>query len=134
MGNKVFLSQEKPPIYEACAKQFGVNWNNGIIFTYGDVVHCKIKVSPRKLVHEKVHVEQQLSYGVEEWWERYLKDATFRLEQELEAYRAEIAWIKPNVHNLAEKRRMLSEIVTSLSSYIYGNLLTSQQAKELLGL
>ena len=125
------LSKEKPPIYEACAKKFGVNWKRGIIFTYGDTVHCRNTPSDQKLAHEQIHVNQQLSYGVKEWWSRYLEDVEFRLSQEVEAYRAEYKWIKKNVKSYLQREK-INQIVSDLSGYIYGNIVSSEEARNLI--
>jgi len=126
-------SKEKPPIYERCHKQFGVNWKEGVIFTYGDTIHCKYKIPKQKIAHEKVHIRQQLAYGVEEWWNRYFTDEDFRLEQEIEAYKEEIKWIRKNIKGLFDMRKRIGKIVKDLSSSMYGNITTKEEVIKLLG-
>lgn len=126
------FSKEKPPVYEACHEKFGVSWSNGIIFTYGDTIHCKFKLHPQKIAHESVHVKQQLEYGVEKWWERYLIDEQFRLEQELQAYGAETIWIQKNVRDFKDQVRRIEDIVKDLSSFTYGNIISAEEARQLL--
>lgn len=96
-------SKEKPPVYDRCVEQFGVDWRKGVIITYGDTIHCRWKIKEPKLTHEKTHIQQQLEYGVEEWWNRYFIDEKFRLDQELEAYLNEIEWIKKHIWDLNRK-------------------------------
>lgn len=129
---KVYKSQEKPPIYDECVARFGADWDRGTIFTYGDTIHCKYKISKAKEVHERVHVKQQLDFGVENWWFRYFEYPEFRLQEELAAYQAEVAYVKKFEHNLKEKMRLLHNIAVDFSSPLYGNLMTFEEAKQLL--
>lgn len=125
-------SKQKPPIYDRLVEKFGINWSTGIIITYGDTVHCRYKISNAKVAHEKTHIKQQAAYGVEAWWDRYIEDPAFRLSQEIEAYRNELNWIASHIHDLRLKRTLTDDILRDLSGYIYGNLVTVDQARKLL--
>ncbi len=81
-----FEHNEKPPIYEKCVEAFGVDWDKGVIFTYGNTIYSKFQIDPIKVSHEMIHVRQQSEIGKEIWWEKYLSDPKFRLDQEIEAY------------------------------------------------
>ncbi len=128
------FSKEKPPIYEQCAEQFGVKWKDRVIFTYGDTIHCKVKVKPQKIAHEKTHIKQQLEYGVEEWWRMYFFDSNFRLEQEVEAYKEEILWIRENIWNMKDRKARIEKVTRDLCSPMYGNIVNYKKAFKLLGL
>jgi len=123
-----------PPNYEEiCNVIPGVRGNEGIVFTYGDTVYSP---STTDLVdhlhqHESVHVNQQKQMGRDEWWAKYLVDADFRLQQEVQAYRVQ--------YNLVAKRRnwrnteaLLSSIARDLSGEMYGNMLTYEEARKLI--
>jgi hypothetical protein len=125
-------SHEKPEIYDLLKTNFGVNWNKGVIITYGDTIYCKWKVKEPKLTHEKVHIKQQKEMGVDEWWDKYLSDEQFRLQQELEAYKAEIEWIKENVKGFVLKDKMISKIIMDISSDMYGGIISFNKAKNKL--
>ena len=125
-----FIHEEKPSIYDRLHEVFGVEWDEGIIITYGDCVYCKYPIPPSKEVHEFVHVDQQLAYGVQKWWNRYITDPEFRLSQELEAYSTEVAWIKKNVKDRNEKFRMIRQICFDLSSPIYGRIISYKECHE----
>jgi len=127
-------SKEKPPVFQACVDKFGISWNGGVIFTYGDTIHCKFRVGPQKIAHEKVHIKQQFAYGVEAWWDRYLADEQFRLEQELEAYKAEISWVYTKCRYIGLRARIFDAIVADLSSFMYGKIVTPEEARKLLNL
>ncbi len=121
---------EKPPIYERCHKQFGVNWDDGIIFTYGDKIYCKYDIPEHFWIHEKTHITQQTDMGKDIWWERYFKDKDFRLSQELAAYKTQIEYIKENF-NRQQRREMERQIYKAMAEF-YGGMCTEKEAKKLL--
>ena len=122
------FSNEVPEIYKRCHDVFGVNWSKGVIITYGDTVYCKFDLPDYKIVHEEVHVVQQASVGPSFWWERYFADPSFRLQEELEAYRAEYKFIHKNVKDRNQKFKMLHEICTDLSGPMYGDIISYDDA------
>lgn len=110
----------------------------GVIFTYGDEVYIpEGGFLTRELVaHEGVHVAQQARYegGPAAWWTMYLADTRFRLEQELEAHRAEYReFLKEDPPpSRPRRRRLLKLVARRLAGPLYGNLVTLEQAKELI--
>jgi hypothetical protein len=131
--SKMKFSNEIPPVYDRLRARFGVDWDSGLIITYGDSVYSKRPVAPDFVVHESVHVRQQRDIGGPDiWYDRYIKDDKFRLSQELEAYRAQIKWIRDNVRDRNESFRMQRNIAMLLSSDMYGNLVTRSEAMRLL--
>ena len=131
---KIYFSKSKPPIYERCAEQFGVRWKDKVIFTYGDTIHCKNKVGKQKIAHETTHVNQQLEYGVKAWWERYFIDVDFRIEQEVEAYRNEIDWVRSKIWDMKNRKARIDHIIEDLCSPMYGSVVNYKKAIKLLGL
>ena len=126
------LSADKPPIYKRLKEVFGISWSNGIIITYGDTVHCKYMLNADKMVHEKVHTIQQTKMDKDLWWEKYISDPKFRLEQEVEAYKAEAHYIQKHIGDRNTRAKLLDCIYKDLSSSMYGNVVTYSGAKELL--
>lgn len=126
------ISTSKPKIYDEIIKHFDVDWERGLIITYGDTVYCKHPLDQQKIVHEQVHIDQQSEMGVEMWWRNYFIDPNFRLDQELEAYKYEVEWIRANVKDRNQKDRLISEICRVLASPIYGKLVTYTEARNLL--
>lgn len=124
------ISHDKPPIYAKCHEAFGVNWDDGIVITYGDTVYCKFELSTDLIVHERVHVIQQKEIGVEAWWDRYLADVKFRLQQEVEAYREQIKFIKKVVkdRNLAFK---ICHKIWQDMERMYGGMCDYREARRL---
>lgn len=128
------ISTTKPPVYDRCHKEFGVDWvRDRVIITYGDTVHCiDGSMSPDLRAHEEVHVKQQTEMGAAIWWENYFEDPKFRLDQELEAYAAQVAYIK----KWCSKNSVIHKCDWILQSIVkfYGNMITLQEAKDLLHL
>src|SRR3989304_1332950 len=83
----VIKKGQYPPNYEAIIKH--LNPNKNTIYTYGETVYIPsgADLTVDLIAHEQTHIDQQSSKDPQKWWEIYLKDPKFRLEQELEAYR-----------------------------------------------
>lgn len=101
------------------------------IFTYGDTCYCPIttQIPENVMVHEETHEKQQKDPKA--WWERYLKDADFRLSQELPAYRNQYQWQK---NRLGRDKAifLLKAIAEDLSGEMYGNIISFQKAFEMI--
>lgn len=86
------ISNEKPPqkVWDGCHKYFTID-DRFTIYTYGDTIYnpAGIECDRFLIAHESVHERQQAKYpgGPDAWWDRYFADATFRQDQEVEAYR-----------------------------------------------
>lgn len=125
------FSTDKPLVYNQCHDQFGVNWEDGIVITYGDTIYCKFSpLTPDLIVHESVHIRQQKELGPMTWWEHYFEDKDFRLKVELEAYRAQIDWMREH-YNRHERKRIEAHIYKTLETN-YGGICTREEAKKLL--
>lgn len=100
------------------------------VFTYGDTLYVPGGgiVMSNLFAHEEVHSKNQSVLGVEAWWDKYLVDAKFRLDEELEAYRAQYQYAKENM-NRHDRRMLLSLISKDLASPMYGSVISEEQAK-----
>jgi len=125
-------SKEKPAIFDRFNRRFGVQWEQGIIIAYKDTVYCKYDLPEDFKVHEETHLEQQKRTTPDEWIEKYLTDAQFRLEQEVEAYTNQIAWAKKNYDRPA--RRRLNKEIVNIMMRIYDIGLNEEEVKRLLGI
>lgn len=107
----------------------------GVIFTYGDRIYNPYggKLPPWLIEHEKVHIQQQLRYGVAEWWSRYLIDAPWRLSQEMEAHRMEYRVYCAIIRDVRKRKVALIEMARRLSGPMYGGLISLHEAKENIG-
>lgn len=128
------FSTEIPAIYHQLREKFGVDWDTGLIITYFPLIHCKFKLNeyPEKIMHEAVHIRQQEKMTPQTWWTLFLQDPSFRLEQEVEAYRAEAAFIKKVVKDRNAQAVFYNEIAKNLSGPIYGNMVNFSEALKLI--
>ena len=129
---EIGISKDKPEIYEKLHKQFNVEWDSGLIIADGKTIHCKFDIPPAKFIHELVHIKQQEKTGKSLWWELYLAKPEFRLEQEVEAYKAEYRFFSENVNDRNMRFDYLYEIARTLASEQYGKLCTGDEALRLI--
>lgn len=124
----MIIREEYPPNIKEIEKVFDIKDRKDLVFTYGDKLYnpYKIKLVPHLIIHETVHSEQQKD--PKEWWDKYLKDPDFRLEQELEAYAKQYAYAKPQL-NAKGQELFLEKISFDLSSEVYGNIVSYQKAE-----
>lgn len=125
-------STEIPAIYQKCHEQFGVDWDKGLAITYGDTVYSKFPLAPDVAVHEAVHIEQQKKIGAENWWNEYLSSPAFRLLQEIEAYRAQVSFIKKTVKDRNTVFLLIRKLAFDLSGPMYGGLMSPIKAREII--
>ena len=104
------------------------------IFCYGDTIYnpYKEEVTPDRHYHEYIHSEQQEKIGIQNWWEQYLTNTDFRLNQELEAYGEQLIWVKKHVTDRKFIQMMLENYADALSSGTYGNMLEYGEAESKL--
>lgn len=132
-NNNFRYSTEQPPMVETCEKNFGASWDRGTIFAYKDTIHAKYpsRITPDVEAHELVHLKQQREFGdADQWWFRYLGDSAFRTSQEIEAYKAQIAYAK--AHYSRDYRRQLLKHIYASFAGLSGGAVTVEQAKLLL--
>lgn len=130
---KTWVVYEKPPahIYDRAVEQFGVDWEDGVIFTYGDKIYTKNELPDHLFQHEMTHVRQQEKMGKDEWWSRYFADEQFRLEQEVEAYHNQFAFYQSKTGDRNQVFRFLNELASTLVR-IYGLNLGVQTAMTMI--
>lgn len=124
-----------PPNIKTIMKKFpDVATIPGIVYTYGNTIYNPSGGDlPDHLIHhERIHIIQQKLITPKVWWQQYLDDENFRLEQELEAYRGQYDFIKIH-YNREQRRALLDKLATDLSSGMYGKILDKKMAKELIG-
>lgn len=101
---------------------------NRTIFAYDGVIYTNAVSLPHHLiVHEETHHRQQEKYGLDNWVDKYLSDTQFRLDMEIEAYRNQL-----QAMNRKERRELLKICAGDLSSNLYGNIISFNEAVELL--
>lgn len=126
------VSTEKPDCWDRLEKVFGVDWNSGIVVAWKGKIHTKVgKVSDHIYVHEQVHLKQQEKYSPDDYLDKYIEDIEFRFQMELEAFQAEIAYIR-EFYKKAIVEDKIDKICRTLSSSIYGNIISYEEIKKIL--
>lgn len=126
------LSKELPPNYQQIAEAFDLIDYPGVVFTYGDTCYNVQGELPDHLrVHELTHTTQQAD-NPDAWWDKYIADATFRLAQEVEAYRNQYRYFCQTRKDRNLQARFLSHIATDLSSTMYGSIVSYLDAMRLI--
>lgn len=115
-----------PPNIEEIKKAVTIHENT--IYTYGNTIYNPSAKSLSKdlFIHEQIHMNQQKKSPAD-WWKKYLEDVSFRLSQELEAYRAQLLFYRMH-HNYNLTINFKEEIAKILSSDMYGNIITFTDA------
>jgi len=114
----------KPPVYDRIVKALGEP-PAGAIYTYGDTIFVPSgKTPPGDLQeHERIHSDQQVLWSVNGWWDKYLKDPAWRVEQELEAYKAQFEFVKSRTRDKAKRGWALENMARSMASPMYGSVI-----------
>ena len=132
------ISRTYPPNIEEIRKHFKIN--DRVVFTYGDTIYNPGggKINQDLMEHERTHFVQQ-GNNVEGWWDKYIRDVSFRMSQELEAYKVQYNWfkenkcLKPNGKTRHERlRKFLGRIARDFSSEVYGFSISFEEAKILI--
>lgn len=136
MIKRVSISTQKPPqwILDEVKEKWGVTWESGVIFTYGDLItNCEGSMSEDLIAHETHHTTQQESFGgPDKWWREYLDNPEFRLDQELECYRKQYKWVLNNIPSKQIQFQSLMHYARSISGKMYGDMITLDQAIKLI--
>lgn len=122
----IFRPQSEFPLLEEFVKKFEID--NDTVFAYNNKIYTNNELTPDLIVHEYTHLKQQNELEVDRFVEKYLTDIRFRLTMEVEAFRAQLESIKDE--GLREAVRQDS--AETLSSALYGNIITTQEAYNLL--
>lgn len=130
---KFEIKHELPPakLYKKLQDKFGANFYQGTVFAYGDVIYSMRDLSGDLLAHEIVHLDQQRRVGLKKWWKKYIKDPEFRLEQEVEAYQNQWRWAEEKSPR-PYRKQLRKHIIKTLAGKLYGNLITEEEAEELV--
>lgn len=115
-----------PPNYAAINAKFNVRGKN-ILFSYGDTIYnpSRVVIPPELMVHEAVHGRRQ-GADPSGWWNRYIEDPEFRLNEEIPAHRAEFQEVMK--HGMADYKAIRS-IAERLSGPLYGRMIDVASAE-----
>ncbi len=122
-----------PPIWKKVVAA-GMNPNSEtVVFTHGDTIYCPSgKPVPDHLVeHERTHSEQQ-GKDPDGWWEQYLSDRDFRVNQEAEAYARQYDFICMRVKDRNQRHRVLLDLGGMLAGPTYGGAVDRTTAMDMI--
>lgn len=119
----MLLRKQKPKLW-FLVRLFHPNaeWGN-VAFAFGDTIYSNTGLSYEIEAHEHVHLAQMKYsklWGVVHFI-RYTFSRAYRLDSELEAYRHQIRFMKGD-------RSYVRKIAAQISSKVYGNMITYQEA------
>lgn len=122
------IKVDLPPNIKKIEEAFNLDMRGkSPVFTYGDTVFSPSGADlPDHLkAHEQVHINQQTTIegGAEAWWDKFIADPAFRLEQELEAYATQYAYARKNF-SPKHATELLNNLAMDLSSAAYGNVVS----------
>lgn len=121
-----------PPILQKILDA-GMHPTQHVIFTYGDTIYnpYNVPLTADLVEHEEVHCKQQ-GKDPEGWWTRYIDDPLFRVEEEVEAYAVQYTYICTQVRDRNRRHLVLRDLARSLSSPIYGSVISPSSAYNLI--
>lgn len=126
------IKKEQPPNIDAIIKAFPAleQHRHRVVFAYGDTIYNPSgqPLPTHLIIHESTHAVQQ-GDDPASWWEKYLSDAVFRKEQEIEAYAHQYRFIKDK-HGVSKADRMLFYLASDLSSPLYNLGMTYAEAEK----
>jgi hypothetical protein len=131
-----------PPNYREINDAFNVR-GQPVIFCYGGRIYnpLRVQVGPDLIAHESVHSHRQLAFagGPVAWWQLYIADPAFRLEEELPAHQAEYRyWVgrpgmdRPVRGYRSELAFRQLSIARRLASPLYGAMISLAEALRLV--
>ena len=123
-----------PPNIDKIRKTFG-DIPSGVVFTWGNTLYNPDNgiIPDDLMVHEQTHMAQH-GDDPEGWWDKYLADPKFLLQEELEAYRNQYKQFISHKRNRDRQRSFLfaRRIAIDLSGSIYGNIVGFQDALNMI--
>lgn len=119
------ISSEKPLVWEGANELFQLEKNKiAAVFTYGNTIYNPFNcpLTPELIRHEETHMLQQQgsSEVAKIWWQNFLQDPQFRIEQEAEAYGAQYKLHCQMEKNKRKQYMYLARLADMLAGPMYG--------------
>lgn len=137
MSDVMRVVVEWPPIIDDIEKVFG-DLHTGPhqpVFAWGKIIYNPFahKLEAELIAHEAMHGQRQghNEMSILRWWTDYLQSASFRLEEEIPAHRAEYRQLlRMHGHHRGSRKHWLKVTAARMRSPLYGynHLVTKQQA------
>ena len=120
-----------PPNIKLIREHFFLDETKNILYTYGDIIYnpSGTHIPDHLIVHEHTHTIQQ-GDDPEAWWDRYIKDEKFRLDQEKEAYHNQYQKFCTTEKDRNRRAQFLNHLAHDLSSPMYGNCTSFLDARK----
>lgn len=122
-----------PPNYAAILKRFPSILGQPVVFAFGDKLYNPggFPIAPELMKHEQTHQKQQ-GDDPAGWWNRYLSEDHFRMNQEIEAYRNQLRAFAASHKDGNAQMRYLIKLAQDLASPMYGGKVTVDEAMTLI--
>ena len=126
------IIKDNPPflddIFEA-----GMRPARETIYTYGSKIYnpADIPIADHLLKHEETHCAQQ-GTDPDAWWQRYLNDQYFRIQQETQAYANQYRYICTYVRDRNRRNRVLWDLAMFLAGPMYGSVIHHSDAMRMI--
>ena len=122
-----------PPVYQAILDS-GLNPTPQAVYTYGNTIYVPSgnPILEEILEHEKVHIKQQTEMDKDKWWERFLTDEYFRIEQEVEAYAVQYRFMCNKYKDRNHRDKILRNYGGTLGSPTYGSVIGGMKAMQMI--
>ena len=126
------IKNEHPPIYDKILLA-GMQPTDSAIYAYGDTIYnpSGMVIPDHTIVHEETHCRQQ-DDDPNSWWDRYLDDGYFRIQQEVEAYANQYNFICKVQKDRNRRDVILRDMARILSSPTYGSIIGSSAAYKMI--
>ena len=130
------IIHDVPPMFDRIYAAFPEAANPGVMFTWGQTLYVPHggSVSRALMAHEEIHAERQgkTESDIIDWWNRYLVDVGFRLDEELPAHQAEYRAYCKRHGNRTEQGKYLHFVAGRLASPLYGSIVSLAEAKKMV--
>lgn len=121
---------EFPPNYDDIVRAFPAVALMKPVFSWGEDLYnpYRLRIDKHLRNHEALHASRQWVEGVWPWWNRYLDDPEFRLQEETLAYQAQLRSFARWDRSRERRHNYALQLAGALSGPVYGNLLTRIEA------
>ena len=123
------ISKDYPPNIDEIKKV--LTPSPGAVFTYGDTLYNPSNgiIDDPLMAHEEIHSLRQ-GKDPAGWWERYLKEPSFRLSEELRAYQEQYQVYLLEGHERNKIAMFSYQLAKDLAGPMYGNVITVLEARQ----
>lgn len=128
---EIIIGHYPEDLYQRLDAAFDLSGRD-VIVSYGDKVYASGPLTPDLVEHEGVHCKRQQMMGLDAWWNEYLRDPQFRLDEEVLAYKAQYRWIERNVRDRNRAAGYLMSFAKDLASPMYGSIVDYPTALKLI--